>query len=85
MEGSFFSVISEPAEDKSPEVHDEEHMLPMVNHDQEREDVSTTVSDGDVNPRWLKICKKRSKQKTEAQETLDVSAVRNIDEENEIH
>ena len=63
VEGSFFSVIKEPAEDKSPEVHDEEHMLPMVNNDQEREDVSRTVSDGDVNPRCLKICKKRSKQK----------------------
>ena len=53
-------------------------------YDQEREDVSTTASDGDVNPRWLEVSKKRSKKealRTEAQETLDINAVHNIDEE----
>ena len=51
----------------------------MVNNDQEREVVSTTALDGDVNPRWLKVCKKWSKKKTtrtDAQETLDLNAVR---------
>ena len=48
-----------------------------------REDVSTTASDGDVNPSWLKVCKKRSKKmmRTEAQETRDLNAAHNIDEE----
>ena len=34
----------------------------MVNDDQEREDVSTTASDGDVNSSWLMVCKKRAKK-----------------------
>ena len=33
----------------------EGHILAMVNNDQERDDVSTTASDKDVNPRWLKV------------------------------
>ena len=44
--------------------------------DQEREDVSTTSSDGDVSPLWLKV--RRSKKKammTEEQEMLDLDAV----------
>ena len=50
VEKSIFSVISEPAEDTSFEVNDEGCMLAMVNNDQEREDVPTTDSDGNVNP-----------------------------------
>ena len=55
----------------------------MVNNDQTREDVSTTTSDGDVNPGWLKVCMKRSKKtiRTDAQATLDLNAVHSIDEE----
>ena len=80
--GSFFSV-SEPVEDKSPEVNDEEYMLSMVNNDEEREDVSSTTSERDVNPRWLKVCKKKSKKmmRMETQETLDLNAVHSTDEE----
>ena len=51
VEGSI-SVISEPANDKSHEVTDKEYMVAMKN-DQEREDVSTTASGGNVNPSWL--------------------------------
>ena len=62
-------------------------MLAMVTNDQERENVSTTASDENVNPRWLKVCKKRSKKeamRTEAPETLDLNSVHNIDEEKKI-
>ena len=56
----------------------------MVTDDQEREDVPTTASGGDVSPRLLKECKKRSKQRamrTEDQEMLDLNAVHNVHEE----
>ena len=64
MEESISSVITEPLGGKSPEVNDEEYMLAMVTNDQEREDVSTTASDEAVNPRWLKVCKKRWNKKS---------------------
>ena len=60
-----------------------EDMLAMVNNDHERE-VSTTSVDGRVNPRWLKVCKNKSKKENmrpEAQETLDLHAVHNNDED----
>ena len=41
------------------EVSDEEHMQAMVADDQEREDVSTTASDGDVSMRWSNVCKRQ--------------------------
>ena len=70
------SVINEPLEDKSPEVNDEEYMLATMTDDQERENWSTTASDGDVNPRWLKVIVKRSKKtmRTEAPVTFDWNA-----------
>ena len=64
MDESISSVISESADDKFDEVNHEEYTLVMVNNDQGREDVSTTASDGDVNPSWLKVCKEMSKKKT---------------------
>ena len=33
VDESIFSFIGKPAEDKSPEVSDEEHMLAMVHND----------------------------------------------------
>ena len=80
--GGIFSVISETFEDKSHFVDDEECMVAMVTNGQEREDVSTTALDGEVNPRWLTVCKTWSKKmRTEAQEALDWNAVHNIDED----
>ena len=38
-------------------MNDEKYTLAMVNNDQERDDVTKT--DGDVNPRWVKMCKKK--------------------------
>ena len=58
--GGIFSVISETPGDKSPELNDEECTVAVVANNQERKDVSTTSSDGDVSPGWLKVCKKRS-------------------------
>ena len=43
----------------------------MVNNDQERDDMTKT--DGDVNPRLVKLCKKKK--------TLDLNAVHNTDSE----
>ena len=40
--------------------------------------------DGDVSPRWFKVCKKRSKKATmwtEAQEVLHLTAVFTVNEE----
>ena len=48
-EAPISSVIDEPTEEKALE-ENEEYMLAMVTSDQEREDVSTTDSDGDVSP-----------------------------------
>ena len=36
--------------------------------------MSTTACDGDVNPRWLKVCKKNSKKKTTLDAQLERSA-----------
>ena len=79
MEESISTVINETADDRSPQASDEE----LVSDEHEREDVSTTTSDGDVNPRWSKECKKKTWRKgmeTEVQETLDSNTVHNIDE-----
>ena len=84
MEESISSVINETVDDRSPQARDEEYMLAMVSDEHEREDVSTTASDGDENPRWSKMCKKKTRRRameTEVQETLDSNTVHNIDEE----
>ena len=62
----------------------EEYILAVVTDDQEGEDATTTDSDGDVSPKWLKMYKKRSKKKamrTEDQETLDLNAGHKVNEE----
>ena len=77
-------VASAPLQVKSFEVSNEEYTLAMVTDDQEREDVPTTASGGDVSPSLLKVCKKRSKKRatrTEDQEMLDLNAVHNVHEE----
>ena len=50
--GMDTSFINELFEDKSSDVSNEEFMLSMVTDDQERDDVSTTASDGNVSPTW---------------------------------
>ena len=57
------TVINELLGDMSSAVGNEQYMLAKVTEDQEREDVSTTASDGDRSARWLKVCKKRLKKK----------------------
>ena len=51
VEESISSVTNELLEDKSCDVSNQEYMLAMVIDAQQREDVSTTASDGDANPR----------------------------------
>ena len=56
-------------------------MLTTVADDQEQEDVSSTASDRDMSPRWLKLCKKKSKMPamwTVAQEMFDLNALHRV-------
>ena len=84
VEESISSVINDPSKTSPPnEMGEAEYMLAMVTNDQER-DAVTTASDGDTSPRWLKVCKKKSRRKamkTEIQGTLDLNAVRSIEKE----
>ena len=84
VEESILSVSNELVENESLAMSNEEYTMAMVTDDQAREDVSTTASDGDVNPMWLKVCNKRSRKtamRTEDQETLDLNAVHNVHED----
>ena len=55
VEEAVSPVINALFEDKSSEMRHDEYMQAMVTGDQERQDVSTTASDGDVSTRWLKV------------------------------
>ena len=84
VETSISTGIFERLVNTSSEVSNEEYVLAVVTDDQEGEDATTTDSDGDVSPKWLKVCKKRSKKKamrTEDQETLDLNAGHKVNEE----
>ena len=84
VETSISTGIFELLVNTSSEVSNEEYVLAVVTDDQEGEDATTTDSDGDVSPKWLKMCKKRSKKKamrTEDQETLDLNAGHKVIEE----
>ena len=76
---SISPVTNELREDNTSDASSGKCILAMVTDDREREDVSTTASDGDVS-----VCNKRSKKRatrTEDQEMLDLSAVHNSNEE----
>ena len=54
----LFQYISEPLKWTTRST-----LWPTLTYDEVREDVSTTDSNGDVNPSWVKVCKKRSTKK----------------------
>ena len=59
LRGEIVLFKHQHTENKSPKPNDEEHMPAVVNNDREREDVSTTASDGGVGRGGMRKCARR--------------------------